>query len=116
MNTPFAKKFDKVRIPPLAGLSIGLSLLQGVPQVWWRAIRYSSFGPRPLAAKLFIIGQGIVLMFVMVEGVSAWRLSDKDSDKPFSLMRTPKVRPFGGSLLWMVVAIAAWILATFVLG
>jgi hypothetical protein len=116
MNTSLTKKLDRLKIPPLAALSIGLSLLQGVLQTWWKAIRYSGFGPRPFAAKIFLIAQGIVLMFVMVEGISAWQVSDHDGDKPLSLMRTPKVRPFVGSLLWMLLAIAAWIFATFVLG
>jgi len=112
----FTEKMDTLKVPRLAVVSIGLSILQGVLQIWWKAIRYSSFGPRPLLAKLVIIVQEVVVMFVMREGISAWQVSDEDSDKSLSPMRAHKVRPFGGSLLWMLLAIGAWILAASVLG
>ena len=55
-------------------------------------------------------------MFVMGNGISSWQKSDEDSEKPVTLMDAPPVRPFADALIWMVIAIIAWIVAVFVLG
>lgn len=110
------KKIDILKMPRLVGVSLGLSILQALLQLRWKEIRYSNFGPRPLGAKLFIVAQGIVLMYVMSSSILSWQKSDEDSDKPVSLMDAPPVRPFAGALIWMVIAIIAWIVVEFVLG
>ena len=110
------KEIDILKMPRLVGVSLGLSILQALLQFRWKAIRYSNFGPRPFGAKLFLVVPGIVLMFVMGNGISSWQKSDEDSEKPVTLMDAPPVRPFAGALIWMVIAIIAWIVAVFVLG
>lgn len=86
----------------LVVLSLVLSALHGLLQLRWVAIRYRSFGPRPLAAKAYIGSEVLLLMVILTVGMI--HICNRESSET-------KTRYYLG----IAAAVAAWIVVSFVL-
>ena len=98
------KAIDLSRWPfrALVLLSLILSALHGLLQLRWVAVRYRSFGPRPLAANAYISSEALLLMVVWTMGMI--HICNRESLEP-------KTRYYLG----IAAAVGAWILASFVI-
>lgn len=83
-------------------LSLVLSLLHALVQLRWAALRYRSFGPRPLGAQAFIAAEVLLLMVIFTVGMM--HVSDEES-----------TQPSGGYYVGIAAAVGAWIVVSFVI-
>ncbi len=83
------------------GLSLVLSVLHAVLQTGWTALRYRTYGPRPLAAQAFIVIEGVILMVIFTMGMT--HISNQESSEP-------KGRYYIG----IAVVVVAWVVAAFI--
>ena len=61
-------------------LSLVLSCLHGLLQFRWTALKYRTFGPRPIAAQAFIALEVLLLMVVFTVGMI--HISNDESSEP----------------------------------
>jgi hypothetical protein len=85
----------------LVVLSLTFSALHGLLQLRWVAIRYKSFGPRPLAAEAYIGSEVLLVMVVLTVGMS--HICNRESSEA-------KARYYLGIL----AVVVAWIVVSFV--
>jgi hypothetical protein len=83
-------------------ISLVLSGLHAVVQLKWAALRYKSFGPRPLAAQAFIAFEVLLLMVIFTVGMI--HISNEESTEPK-----------GRYYLGIAAAVGAWIIVSFVI-
>lgn len=86
----------------IVALSIALSVLHALVQLRWAALRYRSFGPRPLGAQAFIAVEVLLLMIIFTVGMM--HVSDEES-----------TQSSGGYYLGIAAAVGAWIVVSFVI-
>jgi hypothetical protein len=97
------KKMSLAKWPfgTMTALSLIVSALHAALQLKWTALRYRSFGPRPLSAQAFIGFEVLLLMVIFTVGMI--HISDDETTEP-------KARYYLG----IVAAVGAWIVVSFV--
>ncbi|HEY0795187.1 MAG TPA: hypothetical protein VGD64_05355 [Acidisarcina sp.] len=84
----------------IVALSIILSVFHALVQLRWAALRYRSFGPRPLGAQAVIAVEVLLLMVIFTVGMM--HVSDEESTSSS-----------GRYYLGIVTAVGAWIVVSF---
>ena len=116
--------FERLPFSPLIATSLGLSCAHAIAQVWWKALRFQTLGPRPLTAKALILLE--VLLQMAIFTIAIPRIWPDESDSgvvmPHVIGSNAEVETAqkvhvhqGKYILGWVVALGAWIIANFVL-
>lgn len=82
--------------------SLCLSALHGIAQVWWVALRYKTFGPRPVTVQMFIALE--LLLQMLVFGIAMINVCGESR----SANRSKYV-------IGTIATLGAWIITSFVL-
>ena len=98
------KKINLAKWPflPLALFSVGLSIIHGIAQNYWAAIRYRTLGPRPPAAKA-LIGFEILVQMILLTVAAEKVCGQERSQRPMRYV------------LGEIAVLGAWILVSFIL-
>ncbi len=83
-------------------LSLVLSMVHGLLQFRWTALRYSSFGTRPIAAQAFIALEVLLLMVISTVGM-------------IHISNEERTEPKGRYYLGIAASVGAWIVVSFVI-
>jgi hypothetical protein len=86
----------------LVVISLSLSCVHALVQFWWPPLRYRTFGPRPITARLFITSEALLQMIIMTIAIS--HICGKDR----AIHRSKYV-------IGELAALGAWIVTSFVL-
>jgi hypothetical protein len=82
--------------------SLCLSVLHGISQVWWMALRYKTFGPRSVTVQTFIALE--LLLQMLIFGIAMINVCGESRSMNWSKY-----------VIGAVVALGAWITTSFVL-